>query len=528
MAQRPQNHDQSSSTIERQSTATEEQHNYAADAANALEALSTALSGLRLTRKGPATIPDAAIQRILHFTEPFTFHLVAPLVNRQWRRCARRIAPALRGAEEKEDIEGSSEEDEHRGGWAPRVVMMDLRIVGGGGEGGARTLMEVPRPFANGWREIESTFHSATGTRWSGEGLTVQVPIDAAPMDSTGATTFLNGVLGMLLLRIGWWTTRTEEEARRLGRWSVRPPNVSVVPCQITVEEGVDGDRVGKVLQALRPRCIEVHHGGIGDVVGLFADRCEGVERLSISGVGSQGLDFKRVGELKRLVALEIDGKRPVAPSATKPAEITTDSKPVSPPSNHLAPLSSVGQTLQELRIGGRYPLPNADHSAFLELLVGLPKLLILHTDVLTCRASQEGHGVDPKLLASLFHTPLTELYCLNDPTPEFYSALPEVPASLETLSIFHTNPTMDSLRDSFGLLRKHFPNVLVLRVNCNLKITAADILPVLIEAKKWEDCRWRNVLVEQVPVKVEDVSGWARCNLSDERGFKIRWRGVR
>ncbi|KAJ3180495.1 hypothetical protein HDU87_002004 [Geranomyces variabilis] len=521
-------------------------------AAKATDELSDALTRLSLTRAPRRVVmTDDALNKILRWLPPLEYHVVAPLVSKQWRRCIRR---ATNGR-----------------GWKSRVVLLNLRILLP--DHAAETLSqaddgsELPKPKIlithpaplNYWTVLPEEFCEATQTRMAGEGISVQTTLRKAPRDPERVREFLNGVLAMLIRRVRWWCERTdalEPSGDKVGS-SVRSdeegdgdsdeedarlanaPNISLIPWQVTLvgsgKQAGNVDELSDLLAGFAPRVVELSQPPTNILDHLVTANAP-IHILKLTGVGWDDMpNLARIGQFRDLRCLELSG-RPVA-----------DQPPLAPAEdalvNHLLPLAELAGTLRELRIGCGYPIPTDKFRSFVQqVLVKLTSLRILYVDKLVQQkptgAALSGTaavtvGAEPALLAQLIYLPnLTELYCLKDLTPEFFAAVgppPNPVPELRTLSVFYELlTTPEDLHAVLVLFAKHFPYLNRLSLNLNKSLSARQVLDVLAPAKQWLGLEWKHVVVEQIPMGVHDIALWGRLNLGDSRGFGIRWKGVR
>ncbi|KAJ3145840.1 hypothetical protein HDU89_006892 [Geranomyces variabilis] len=521
-------------------------------AAKAADDLSEALTRLALTRAPRRVVmTDDAIDKILRWLPPLEYHVVAPLVSKQWRRCIRRAKSG--------------------GGWKPRVVLLNLRILHP--DHAAETLnhaadgSELPKPKIlithpaplNYWTVLPEEFCEATQTRMAGEGISVQTTLENAPRDPERVREFLNGVLAMLIRRVRWWCERTDalepsgdkvgssvrsddaadddsdEDARRLAN----APNISLIPWQVTLvgsgKQAGNLDELSDLIANFAPRVVELSQPPPNILDHLVTANAP-IHILKLTGVEQDNMpDLTRIGQLRDLVCLELSGGPVTEQPPSPPAEDAL--------ANHLLPLAGLAGTLRELRIGCGYPIPTDHFRSFVQqVLVKLTSLRILYVDKLVQQkpagAAVPGTaavtvGAEPALLAQLVYLcNLTELYCLKDLTPEFFAAVGPPPSpvpELRTLSVFYESlTTPEALHAVLVLFAKHFPYLTRLSLNLNKSLSARQVLDVLTPAKQWLGLEWKHVVVEQIPMGVQDIALWGRLNIADSPGFGIRWKGLR
>ncbi|KAI8921206.1 hypothetical protein DFJ77DRAFT_448982 [Powellomyces hirtus] len=502
------------------------------ETAVALESLTKSLNKLRiLSSKSRTRLTDAAVHAILRWLDPLEYHLVAPLVCKQWRNCIRR---------------GDT------GGWKPRVVLLNLRIVLGTPNAHAhdddqekegnvsavarkpQTLITQPAPL-NHWTVLPSQYCKATQTCMAGEGMVVQTTLENTPRDPEKVAEFLNGILAMLIKRVRWWCNRTDGSSTA-GACNplTNAPNVSLVPWQVTIMDALKGDQklaFGEILARFSPRVVEVHQPP-SDILTHVLKAGAPVQVLKLAGVASDNIpDFVQIRQLSELVCLELSG-RPSDQAATSANTNSTASVSID---DHLMSLKDA-KTLRDLSIDGLYPAPADKFQTFVDIVV--PQLIDLKTlyiDKLSQRqSSHEKTGIDPIVLAKLVNHPnLENIFCLKDLTEEFLQALEKLPKgepsrSLRSVFVFYESSTRESLHKNLKLLAKAFPHIRRLSLNLNQSISAHDVLATLEEAKAWPGLDWRDVVVEQIALNVNEIAQWVRGNLTDDTGFKIRWKGLR
>ncbi|KAJ3159546.1 hypothetical protein HDU86_001555 [Geranomyces michiganensis] len=521
---------------------------------SATDNLTEALAKLAVTSEpGRLVLTDSVVIAILRWLEPLEYHVVAPLVNKQWRRCIRR---------------------DGRSGWKPRVVLLNLRVVlpdhqtAGAPQHPPVADIELPKPKIlithpaplDHWTVLPEEYAQATQTRMAGEGISVQTTLENAPRDPDRVREFLNGVLAMLIRRVRWWCERmdalepsgnqvassvcpseysdedgdAEEDDARLAN----APNVSLVPWQVTLigcgKKAGNLDALSDLLAGFAPHVVEMHQPPENILNHLVAASTAPIHVLKLTGIGKDDLpDLTRIGQLQNLVCLELSGRTDVGP--TTPLSDVAHA-------NHFCPLAELAGSLRELRIGCGYPIPQDQYRSLVQhVLLKLTSLRILFIDKLLQESPAAAAigtlpavGVDPALLAKLIFLPhLEELYCLKNITPEFFAAVgtPPRPAPvLRTLSVYYESLTSpDDLRAALVLFAKHFPYVTRLSLNLNLALSARQVLDVLAEAKKWPGLDWKDVVIEQIPMTVQNIALWGRLNIAESSsGFAIRWKGVR
>ncbi|KAI8819696.1 uncharacterized protein EV422DRAFT_568657 [Fimicolochytrium jonesii] len=202
-----------------------------------LASLSLQSSLPRSTRPNP--LPCPLIRRIVSFLGPLEYHLVAPLVCKQWHRCIRRrkhegdvwvwnprvvlvnlvlVPEAVRESDEDEDKgkprvgvvgeEGNGASDEGSDGNTKDANTKDAsrttRTTRRRQKRLAKTLIERPAPLLH-WTYLPKEIRDATQATVAGEGMVVQVGLESVPGDEAELREFLNGLLAMLMYRARAW-----------------------------------------------------------------------------------------------------------------------------------------------------------------------------------------------------------------------------------------------------------------------------------------------------------------------------------
>ncbi|KND02627.1 uncharacterized protein SPPG_01716 [Spizellomyces punctatus DAOM BR117] len=454
--------------------------NAAIDVVHALESLSTSLTNLHVSSPSAkcTVLSDDALYALLRWLDPLEYHVIAPLVCKQWWRCVRMNKD---------------------GTWRPRVVLMNLVLwTGEGASAGQwkeqcskakkqvqsvpKTTITRPLPLEY-WTVLPKSYAETTGSCMAGEGVTVCTTVEHVPVDRTQLGEYLNAILGMLLMRVNW--SHPLDDTRRV-------PNVSIVPWQITLPQGLSPrfkEQFVTLLKDMCPRVVEMHFPP-RDVVEWLTPVAEDLWVLRLGNIRKEDpVEWDNIGKFTVLKRLEINGAAN-EPKDTAKSEI------------NLAALSLLSH-LCELHIGPNYALPDP------AILLPLTSLRILSIPPQT--------PCTPDLVLLL--KTLDTLYGLTDPTPSFWTAVPPSPP-LTLLSIVLTDPTLDTLRETLGSLSV-FPRLKFVTIK-PANLTSDGVLGVLKEFRGV--LKVLGVRIEGVAMRVKDVGDWAAFNLVEE-GFKVRWK---